>query len=59
MRGMDEAQAWEKLYGRRSPDVRVIGRDAEQAPVEDRREGTSRGYLAPRDEPGASEANAA
>ena len=59
MRGMDEAQAWEKLYGRRSPDVRVIGRQAEPAPAEERREGSSRGYLAARDEPPASEANAA
>jgi hypothetical protein len=23
---MTEQQAWEKLYGRRSPDVRVLGR---------------------------------
>lgn len=25
---MTEQQAWEKLYGRRSPDVRVLGRYA-------------------------------
>jgi hypothetical protein len=59
MRGMDEAQAWEQLYGRRSPDVRVIGRDADSAPDEDRREGSSRGYVEARDEPPASAANAA
>jgi hypothetical protein len=59
---MDEAQAWEQLYGRRSPDVRVIGRDADADPVEDeRREGTTRGYVAAREDglPPASEANAA
>jgi hypothetical protein len=28
---MTEQQAWEKLYGRRSPDVRVLG----SAPAED------------------------
>jgi hypothetical protein len=57
---MDEAQAWEQLYGRRSPDVRVIGREADEESVDDeRREGSSRGYLAAREEPPASEANAA
>jgi hypothetical protein len=25
---MTEEQAWEQLYGRRSPDVRVLGSDA-------------------------------
>jgi hypothetical protein len=25
---MTEAQAWEQLYGRRSPDVRVLDQDA-------------------------------
>jgi hypothetical protein len=56
---MDEAQAWEQLYGRRSPDVRVIGRGADSAPEDDRREGGARGYVEARDEPPASAANAA
>jgi hypothetical protein len=30
-RQMTEQQAWEQLYGRRSPDVRVLG----SAPAED------------------------
>jgi hypothetical protein len=58
---MDEAQAWEALYGRRSPEVRVIGRDIIAPRPEDRRDGTRRGYVAQDGEqqPPGSEANAA
>ena len=59
MRGMDEAEAWEALYGRRTPDVRVIGRDIIAPQPDDRRGGPAREYLAQADEPPASEANAA
>ena len=32
---MTEQQAWEQLYGRRSPDVRVLGRYADDGDVEE------------------------
>ncbi len=32
---MTEQQAWEQLYGRRSPDVRVLGRYADDDDVEE------------------------
>jgi hypothetical protein len=33
---MTEQQAWEQLYGRRSPDVRVVGRSADEDDLEER-----------------------
>ncbi|MDX6567636.1 MAG: hypothetical protein QOH15_214 [Gaiellales bacterium] len=44
---MTEQQAWEKLYGRRSPDVRVLGRysaesDGEEYEPERRRSPVAR-----------------
>jgi hypothetical protein len=32
---MTEQQAWEQLYGRRSPDVRVVGRYASEDDLEE------------------------
>jgi hypothetical protein len=56
---MTEQQAWEQLYGRRSPDVRVLGRysiedDLEESAPEPRRSPVARG-----DERPDSEAHAA
>jgi hypothetical protein len=62
MRSMNEAQAWEQLYGRRSPDVRVLGQesDALDADAEDASDAYERGYVARADQqPPASEAHAA
>lgn len=47
-RQMTEQQAWEQLYGRRSPDVRVLGRysiedDLEDDVPEHRRRAVARG----------------
>jgi hypothetical protein len=33
---MTEQQAWEQLYGRRSPDVRVVGRYTDEDDLEER-----------------------
>jgi hypothetical protein len=56
---MTEAQAWERLYGRRSPDVRVIGQDAPDVLSEDDA-GAEREYVARADSsPPESEAHAA
>jgi DNA helicase HerA-like ATPase len=55
---MTEQQAWEKLYGRRTPDVRVLGRYAADDDV-DEREPERPGSPAPRAGQGDSEAHAA
>jgi hypothetical protein len=55
---MTEQQAWEQLYGRRTPDVRVLGRYAADDEV-DGREPERRRSSAARAEQGDSEAHAA
>jgi hypothetical protein len=57
---MTEAQAWERLYGRRSPDVRVIGQHAPAALSDDGAASDEREYVARSESsPPESEANAA
>jgi hypothetical protein len=59
---MTEAQAWEQLYGRRSPDVRVLGREpgALDGDPDEASDAYERGYVARAEQqPPASEAHAA
>jgi hypothetical protein len=59
---MNEAQAWEQLYGRRSPDVRVLGRETGELDggPSPRADADERGYVARGEQrPPASEAHAA
>lgn len=53
---MTEQQAWEQLYGRRSPDVRVLGRYADDEDLEEHEPERRRSPVARADE---SEAHAA
>jgi hypothetical protein len=53
---MTEQQAWEQLYGRRSPDVRVLGRHADEEDLEEREPERRRSPVA---RAGESEAHAA
>ena len=55
---MTEQQAWEQLYGRRSPDVRVLGRHAARGRRRGRAPSRRAARLAPRRDP-ESEAHAA
>jgi hypothetical protein len=62
MRAMTEAQAWEQLYGRRSPDVRVLGRTADTLDGDQRGQAgaNDRDYVARAESPPSeSEAHAA
>jgi hypothetical protein len=56
---MTEAQAWEQLYGRRSPDVRVIDREAPGQDVEDEQTRRRAPVLRADDRKPESEAHAA
>jgi hypothetical protein len=59
---MNEAQAWEQLYGRRSPDVRVLGREPGELDGDRsvRTDADERGYVARGEQrPPESEAHAA
>jgi hypothetical protein len=53
---MTEQQAWEQLYGRRSPDVRVLGRYADEEDLQEHEPERRRSPVARADE---SEAHAA
>ncbi len=59
MRAMNEAQAWEQLYGRRSPDVRVLGREPDELDDDGHQDAQERGYVARAEQPPESEAHAA
>jgi hypothetical protein len=61
MRAMSEAQAWEQLYGRRSPDVRVLQREPDVLDDDGRgqADASDRGYVARAEHPPESEAHAA
>ena len=60
MRAMTEAQAWEQLYGRRSPDVRVLRREPDELDDDrGRQDAHERGYVARAEQPPESEAHAA
>jgi hypothetical protein len=58
MRAMTEAQAWEQLYGRRSPDVRVLRRERDELD-DDGQDVQERDYVARAEQPPESEAHAA
>ena len=59
MRAMTEAQAWEQLYGRRSPDVRVLRRERDELDDDGQQDVRERGYVARAEQPPESEAHAA
>jgi hypothetical protein len=59
MRAMTEAQAWEQLYGRRSPDVRVLRREPDELDDDGQLDAEERGYVARAEQPPESEAHAA
>jgi hypothetical protein len=56
---MTEAQAWEQLYGRRSPDVRVLRRERDELDDDGHEDVEQRGYVARAEQPPESEAHAA
>jgi hypothetical protein len=57
---MNEAQAWEQLYGRRSPDVRVLGREPGELDGDRNVRADERGYVERGEQrPPESEAHAA
>jgi hypothetical protein len=56
---MTEAQAWEQLYGRRSPDVRVLRREPDELDDDGQLDAEERGYVARAEQPPESEAHAA
>lgn len=61
-RVMTEAEAWEQLYGRRSPDVRVVGQEPSEGTDDGQLAATpdERGYVARGEQrPPGSEAHAA
>jgi hypothetical protein len=55
---MTEQQAWEQLYGRRSPEVRVLGRYTTEEEIDEPEPERRQGPAAPAGQ-GDSEAHAA
>ena len=56
---MNEAQAWEQLYGRRSPDVRVLDQRAPGEDIDEEETRRRAPVLRADEQPPASEAHAA